>query len=221
MRMRLFPALVLSGPRRLLPLGRLSLVTALLLAWHRPALADDPGWRLVSERRGLRVERREVPGSAMPEVRVSTHSPLPPPQVVAAVWAERPPPGPRGKSQRRILEESASERLIYERVDHPLVSAREYTARLRRSGDGVSQPFRLTFGLDYPAGPPPTPGMIRLPALRGAWTVTAAPAGGSDVVYTVFSEPGGSLPGFLVRGVLIDSARDLVVDTLAWAERHR
>ena len=69
-------------------------------------------------------------------------------------------------------------------------------------------------------GPPPAKGIVRLPTLRGSWTVTPAPDGSADVIYLVHSEPGGSVPAFLVRGALVDSGRDVVLDVLEWAAAH-
>lgn len=195
---------------------------ALLLFCGLAAASASASWRTLSEKDGLRLESRDVAGSSMPEVRVSARSPFPVARIAAAIWSERP----GTKLQRRyprnrvVLREDQTERLVYQRVHAPVVSERDYTVLMRRNGDGASGPFQLHFSLANEAGPTPVRGVVRLTTLRGSWTVTPAPGGGSDVVYTIHSEPGGNIPAFLVRRTYIDSARELVMDVLEWAASH-
>jgi hypothetical protein len=42
-------------------------------------------------------------------------------------------------------------------------------------------------------------GTIRMPLLRGSWTVEAVEPGRSRVIYQIAVKPGGSIPGWLVR----------------------
>jgi hypothetical protein len=198
-----------------------ALGAAALLLCAGLAVASAP-WRLLSEKDGLRIEGREVAGSAMPEIRVSARSRWPAARIAAAIWAERPGTKlhRRYPRTRVVLREDASERVVYQRVSAPVVSERDYTVRMHREGDGQSGPFQVRFWLANEAGPAPVRGVVRLSTLRGAWTVTPSPGGGCDVVYTIHSEPGGSLPAFLVRRPYIDSARELVMDVLEWAEGH-
>jgi hypothetical protein len=204
-------------PMRTPPPASILAVVSLLAGAAR---ADAP-WKTVSSRAGLQVERRDVADSSMPEVRVTVHSALPAWRVAAAVWAERDGEFARKSSKKRvILRETADERVVYEHVRTPVVSDRDYTVRLRRTGDGRTAPFHLDFTLANDSGPPPEHGVVRLPRLHGTWSVVPAGDGGCDIVYVVHSEPGGGVPAFLVRGAFIDAARDLVYEVLRWADSH-
>ncbi|HEX8952443.1 MAG TPA: hypothetical protein VF945_11390, partial [Polyangia bacterium] len=57
-------------------------------------------------------------------------------------------------------------------------------------------------------GPPPASGYVRLPLVRGSWHIEPAPDGGSNIAYRCYSEPGGAIPAFLVRGAQQDSTLD-------------
>lgn len=199
----------------------LCLATTAAVSAAIPAAAEPP-WKTVGQKHGLLLEKREVTGSTMPMVRVTTHSPLPAWRIASAIWADRStsPFVQRSRRKRVVLRETPDERVVHEQMGSSVVSDRDYVVRLRRSGDGRLVPFRLTFELDNGAGPPPAKGVVRLTMLRGSWTVTPTPDGGADVVYVVHSEPGGSIPAFLVRGALVDAGRDLVVDVLSWAAAH-
>lgn len=199
----------------------LPVALALLLSLVASTAGAEP-WRLVSDKGGLRMERRDVAGSGMPEVRVTAHSGLPAPRVAAAIWSERPGTKlqRRYPTQRTVLRATATERVVYQRINAPVVSERDYTVHLRRSGDGVSAPILIGFEIDNGAGPPPVKGVVRLTVLRGGWSVAPTADGGCDVSYTVHSEPGGNVPAFLVRGHYLDSARELVEDVLEWAATH-
>ena len=61
---------------------------------------------------------------------------------------------------------------------------------------------------------------VRMPVIRGGWILQPTATGGTHIVYTVLSEPGGSLPAFLARGAQVDTCRDLIVETLEIAAAH-
>lgn len=183
--------------------------------------AAEEGWKKVGEKQGLLLEKRAVRGSEMPEVRVTAHSRLPAWQIASALWADRAGSKYAQRSHRKrvVLRETADERVVHEQISSSVVSDRDYVVRQHRSGDGRAGAFQLTFEKDE-GGPPPAKGVVRLPVLRGSWTVTPTGDGGAEVVYRVHSEPGGSVPAFLVRGALVDSGRDVVLDVLEWAAAH-
>ena len=71
----------------------------------------------------------------------------------------------------------------------------------RRSAIDTGEPrrgchsFRSTEDGDFAA----RRGVVRMPRLVGSYLLTPVPEGGTHVVYTVDSDPGGSLPPWLVR----------------------
>ena len=194
-----------------------ALPLALLLG--TPARADG-GWTRVDEDKGVLLERREVAGSSWHELRASARSPLPAAQVFAAVISNRQDDPKVKKTVKRydVLREDASGRTVYEQVRAPLVSDRDYTVRIDWRGEGGH--YLVTFRLVNEAGPPPQPGFVRMPEVRGHWKIDADPAGGSRVEYVVFSDPGGNIAAWIARGAQQGSTRQNVLDTLDYAAAH-
>jgi hypothetical protein len=56
---------------------------------------------------------------------------------------------------------------------------------------------------------------VRLPKVTGSWRAEPDPAGGVNLTYRCYSEPGGSVPAFLVRGAQQDSLLKEFVRVLA------
>jgi hypothetical protein len=172
--------------------------------------AEEP-WKTVSVKDGITVEKRAVPGSKFYEHRASFVWPLPPERMAEAIWIGIERDLPPTVKQRQVLRRSADEVLVYDQIRTPVVSDRDVTIRIRRvrTPDG----WKVRFESANELGPPPDPKYVRLPMVRGSWTVTATPSG-SHVVYDCYSEPGGSVPAWLVRGpqedqVLVDVKRIL------------
>ena len=51
---------------------------------------------------------------------------------------------------------------------------------------------------------PVDPKLVRIPAIRGRWAVEPGDQGGSRLTYQSFSEPGGSIPAFMIHGAQLD-----------------
>lgn len=190
------------------------LVLAVLLATLVPAtaLGESAFAPLRTTKDGIAVARRPGRTDGFHELRLTARSPVPPDRLEDFVWSSfrraRPP-----VTQRDILSRGTREIVFHDRVSTPVVSDREYTMRIRRVGDGPV--LRLVFGTAPELAPPATPGFVTLPIVRGEWTFT--PDGdGTAVSYTVYSEPGGSIPAFVVRGALIDEA----LDDFRWVLKH-
>lgn len=145
------------------------------------------------------LEKRAVPGSKFLEYRVVATSPVPPEQVLKVLWAGLSDPPAGTVKKRQILSKSATEIVFYDEVATPVVSDRDYTLRITQSRDEKSGTIHVRFALDPSAGPPPRPNFVRIANIRGSWDVE--PQGsGSRLTYLCFSEPGGSVPAFMVRG---------------------
>lgn len=54
----------------------------------------------------------------------------------------------------------------------------------------------------------------------GKWEVTPGAGGGSHVVYELYYDPGGSVPGFIVRAFQGSGFRTLVLEMKAWVSSH-
>jgi ribosome-associated toxin RatA of RatAB toxin-antitoxin module len=63
---------------------------------------------------------------------------------------------------------------------------------------------------DVKAREPARKGIVRMPLLRGSWTIEPLGAARSRVVYRVAVDPGGRLPGWLVRRGAVGALPDVI-----------
>lgn len=198
--------------------GSLVLFAVAALVMPRLAVADEE-WKPVTQKRGMRLDKRKVAGTSFPELRISTHSPLPVATLAAAAWADRFDGKLTKKSRilREVLSEVGDERTQYNQVRVPVVSDRDYTLHLRRrySSDGV---FHLQ--IQSIEGRPPQKGFVRVPEAHSTWTITPTADGGCDVVYVTYAEPGGGVPAWAVKSTQLESALEVVEEVMDWANRH-
>jgi len=175
-----------------------SLMLLPLAAW-----GDEP-WVALETKNGVRYEKRAVAGSKWLEYRASTEVPLTPEATLQQIWSGITEALPSTVKRRQVLQHTDSELIVYDQIKAPVVSDRDVTIRIHK----VVQPgsIEVRFESVESLGPPPDPKHVRIPVVRGAWTLEAAP-GGTRLTYSCYSEPGGSIPAFLARG----AQRDQVV----------
>ena len=167
--------------------------------------ADSPaGWQPYKAKHGIAVERRAVPGSRFFEYRASISAPAAPEAILDHMWHFVG----EGKSpiikKRQVLKQEPTEMIMYDQVKTPVVSDRDYTLRVRRVTDPSSHRCQMIFETVNQLGPPVDPKYVRIPAIRGRWLIEPDDKGGSRLTYQSFSEPGGSIPAFLIHGAQFD-----------------
>jgi len=192
----------------LISLAVLLIVAGALVA--PAAFARD--WEKVSDKDGVLVERRAVPGLRVSAIRVTARSTLAPGAVFETIWKQQEHLEfvPYLK-QLRILSDTGDERVAYEQLALPFVRDRDYTVRLRKHVDPEVDRYEILIESANDAGPPPDGGYVRVTNIRGSWTVEAGPDGkGSIVRYELQSDPGGIIPAWLVDRTQRHAAADLV-----------
>ncbi|HEX9102765.1 MAG TPA: START domain-containing protein, partial [Polyangia bacterium] len=171
------------------------------------AAQADEAWRVMRERGGVTLERRSVEGSRFYEYRVRAHSTASAASAVERIWSgigdERSPT----VKHRTVVRRAGDELVVYDQIHAAVVSDRDVTIRIHKSADGHGG-FDISFESTAELGPPPASGYVRLPLVRGSWRIEPAPDGGSNIAYRCYSEPGGAIPAFLVRGAQQDSTLD-------------
>jgi hypothetical protein len=181
--------------------ARLFVTAAVLASFVAQA---DEAWRVVHEKNGITVEKRPVEGSHYNEYRVRAHTTVAPAIAVERLWdgiaAERSPTIKR----RTVVSRAADELVVYDQIHAAVVSDRDVTIRIRKIADGHGG-FNVLFESANELGPPPAAGYVRLPVVHGDWRIEPAAEGGSNLAYRCYSEPGGAIPAFLVRGAQQDS----------------
>jgi hypothetical protein len=169
------------------------------------AVAAEEEWRLCSQKEGVTLEKRAVPHSSYYEYRARAHVAATPQHAFERIWngvlGEQPP----SVTKRVVVRHSDDEIVVYDQIHAVVVSDRDVTTRLQRKVDSRSGAYEIQFDTANELGPPPNGHYVRLPVVRGSWRVEPDPAGGSTVAYICYSEPGGSVPAFLVRGAQQDT----------------
>jgi hypothetical protein len=182
------------------------------------AVADSPSWRPDGTSNGMGVEKREVRGSSFDEFRVTTTSALDLQNVCDAIYAK----GLDGRSnvqfkRREILRLTDTERWVYEQIAVPWVSDRDYVMHTKLEQAPPSGRCEVSFETQDDPARPPVRGFVRIPVIRGHWSVAPMPDGHLAIAYQVFSDPGGGIPAFLASGGQRSAAVDFVKNVLARA----
>lgn len=166
-------------------------------------------WEPVSSADGLQVEQRAVADTRAREYRITATSTAPVAALCDSVfeWGTRGKDVP-GLKTRKELATLPDERVVYDQFETPIVSNRDYviTVRRTRNPDGSC---RVRFWVTNEKAPPTPDGYVRITRLWGGWTFTSV-EGKTKLVYTQFSDPGGSLPAFVANG----SQRDVAMLTV-------
>lgn len=151
------------------------------VAWL-PALArgaaDEP-WRQQTTKDGLKLERRAVQGSSYFEYRVRTESPASPKGVIDGLWSGLSEDLPSTIIKRELLSRADNEVVVYDQIRAPVVSDRDLVLRIRKVARSSSGVIEVSFHTVEQGGPPPSPKLVRIPVVRGGWTIEPSPSGGS------------------------------------------
>lgn len=185
----------------------LVLAAVLALSPAAPASAEPS---VVREENGITVEEDGAPGRTLPVLTGTTIMAVPPEQVAAWIGATHTHTDwLHSCEEARELRVEGDTVIAYERIDSPWpVSDRDVVLRSTRTaleGGGIRFEFRDTTEEDVPV----TRRVVRMPHLSGSYDLRPV-EGGTRVVYTLDSDPGGRLPAWLVR----DASRDLPYHTL-------
>ncbi len=167
----------------------------LLLLLHAPA-----DFTRVEETDGVLVEARPVAGSRLVELRLTTTTRKSPESLCAAAFGDgKADPEVPDLKLRKVLSETDDERVTYEQVSPPMVAARDYASRARRIRSGEDA-CRVTFEAANEVAPPKPEGWVRITKLHGEWKFERTEDGLTRVTYLVFSDPGGTIPTFMLEG---------------------
>ncbi len=195
------------------------LVLAFLALAVQPAAAEpQPAWRSDGKIDGMYVERRDVAGSSFDEIRVSTTSPLGLEALCDAVYPKRFDGKLEGRFKKReLLRETDTERWTYEQISVAVVSDRDYVMHVKLDQPASTGRCEISFETENRGTRPPAPGFVRIPNIRGHWSLAPTPDGKVSVRYEVYSDPGGGIPAFLARGGQRSAAVDFMKVILARA----
>lgn len=164
----------------------------------------------VDTKGGVALLARSVPGSPFKEYQAKLTTPVSAKDLCEGVfdWATLAPESP-GLSEHKLLVDGADRRVIYAHISQPVVANRDYVLEVSRErlDDGHC---RVRFRTTTEAAPPKPAGYVRMSKVWGEWRFDATQAG-TEVSYSLFSDPAGAIPAFLVHGAQRDVTRDTIV----------
>lgn len=192
-----------------------------LAALAQPLAVHAQQWRTTSDKDGIRLETRAVPGERFDELRASTLVPVAP-QLVADFLVGDYLDEKNRNIRRTFVKRAAAVTIWSDLVTAPAVAARCYSMRFERSSATAGE-VTIRFSTDEYIGAKPDPDCITLRA-RGRWSMR--PVGDATrLTYTSLTDIGGSTPAMLVRRSLssaaVDSVRKVVAGALGLQARRQ
>jgi hypothetical protein len=184
-------------------------LAAIVLVLASTTLAGAAEWSTVHRTEDLTIQAREHPDSAVKELRAEGRIDASP----GSVWAviadlERLPQFmPYVKASQVLAREPGGVTIAYQRLSFGGLrllglSDRDYVIRIvddvTTTRDGRPLLRRVWTVTDAPA-PTPDPSVIRLTVNRGSWQLSPAGDDATLAVYCLFTDPGGSLPAWIVN----------------------
>ena len=160
----------------------------------------------------MTVSFRDDPGLDVREVRATAELPFPAARIYALV-CDFTHYGSlvSGIQETKVLSGAVpSDYEIYLRYAprFVVVAARDVVVRVQ--GQSTPNGSSTCQWTDLKAREPERKGVVRMPLLRGSWTIEPLDAARSRVVYQVAVNPGGRLPGWLVRRGAVGALPDVI-----------
>ncbi|MBY5992311.1 START domain-containing protein [Ferrimonas balearica] len=187
---RFLPALAL-----LLSLGTAQADTVRI----EPAPGDN--WRSASNKGQAEVFTREVPGTAIREVKMVATIDAPVVKVWEAISDIQHYPAfmPYIDDIEIMGPADNGGQYVYHRVDPPLVSKRDYTLLIVNEVDEESGSYYRYWTQMNQFGPEPKKGVVRLVICDGSWALQGTEDGRTQATYWVYTDPGGKIPSWLAN----------------------
>jgi len=168
-----------------------------------PTLSADTGWQRVSEKDGVTLFSRSRVGSSIKEFKgtgVISAAPGAVEKVLQDV-GDYPTFMPY-VTEVRVISRDDGNFLVYQRLNVPFVSDRDYTLRVEHgitNGPGGVIIYRDTWQTADEAGPPPRRGTVRVRNNEGSWLLEPVGGTSTQATYQIYTDSGGVIPAFLVN----------------------
>ncbi|PZR04596.1 MAG: hypothetical protein DI536_33930 [Archangium gephyra] len=159
--------------------------------------------------------KREVKGSPYPEHRVEVVTETSVSALCQAVYDMGTSGETDGLALHKTLKDEGDVRVVYEQLAIPVVSNRDYAMTVARWPNLEGGKCRIRFRATNDAAPKLPEGYVRMDKLWGEWLFEPTDGGKTKLTYTMFSDPSGAVPPFLVQGSLLKAVKDSVNKALA------
>jgi hypothetical protein len=185
-----------------------------LLAQPAGVFENPDAFKVLEVKNGVTLQARSIKGSKYSEYRAVTDTPYP----VAALcehiyeWATKGTDH-AGTKLHKLLKDGPDDRVFYNQIEQSVVSDRDYalTVVRRREPGGTCH---IRFWTSNELAPPIPAGFVRMERLWGGWRFDPLPGGKARLTHTLFADPGGSIPAFLVHGPQKSAVKETVASAL-------
>jgi len=176
------------------------LITILLLLKLGSASAQNV-WKLSTEKEGIKIYTSMVPDSKVKAIKVECDLNVSAPRLVALLMDVNASPDwvYHTKSCVLLKQVSASELYYYSEISLPWPATnRDFVAHLTATGNPHTKVITIT-GPVVSGFVPVKRGVVRIDHSNGEWIITPTGREQVKVEYTIHTDPGGSLPSWLVN----------------------
>ncbi len=183
---------------RLLVLFLVALITV-------DAVQVEPAWQNAGVKNGVTLSFRDDPQLNARQVRAVAELPHAADQIIDVVCDFTQLLDPDTREIRVLAGDIGADYEIYLRYAprFMVVSARDVVLRVEAEDNGCAW-------TEIAGRLSPQPGAVRMPLLRGSWSVEAIDASRSRVTYQIAVNPGGSIPGWMVRRGAVSALPDVI-----------
>lgn len=165
-----------------------------------PASGSEAQWESYSDKDGVHVYTRAADGTSIKDVMATAVVEAPPEQVLAVLgdveaYPEVMPPTESAK----LIGRSGATAWYYMVLNPGWITRRDYCIRasLSRLANGA---FKSEWAIDGRTCPAPRASLVRMVRNEGQWLLSPLAGGkATSVVYQAHSEPGGSVPAWMVN----------------------
>jgi hypothetical protein len=158
-----------------------------------------PGeWKLISDKEGVAIYRRQRPASNESKAIGEIAAPA---ALVHAViddvesYASFMP----YTAECRVIKREGDSIVSYQRISAPLTSDRDYTVRVHSSskpGEG-GKVYSSHWETENALGPPEKSGVIRVKLCEGSWLLEPTSPNTTRATYMIYTDSGGIIPTFI------------------------
>jgi hypothetical protein len=185
--------------------------------WEASVFTNPQPWTVL-EKGPVTVESRPIANTPFSEFRVTTDTnEVSVDELCQSVfeWGTKEADSP-GLKASKVLQDGDDERVVYNQIEQPFVSNRDYamTVIRRRDEGGCGIRFKAT----NDRAPAKGEGVVRMDRLWGSWRF-APIEGGARLTHTLFADPAGAVPPFLVHGSQRSAAKDSVKKAIEKAKK--
>ena len=200
------------------------ILTILLTALISPAFffaQDTDGWMFKNEKEGVKVYYRKTFDVYELKLITSLKVSLSGLVTLLSEVENYPKWGYKVAESRELKKISDFETYYYSRLDFPWpLDDRDIVVRSKVVQDAVTRKVTAT-SIAQPNYLPDNKGVVRMTNAHTSWTLLPGPGGWTYVEYYIYSDPGGSLPDWMVNMALDVGPRETIKNIRSFVRQEK